>query len=75
MDYQRRFVDAIERLKSEERYRVFADIERDNRKPFADLGYKYHRLVSVNPPRHSRNRRIKLCQTMHATAGGLLVGL
>ena len=29
MDYQRRFVEAIERLKREERYRVFADLERD----------------------------------------------
>jgi 5-aminolevulinate synthase len=29
MDYQRRFVEAIERLRREERYRVFADIERD----------------------------------------------
>jgi 5-aminolevulinate synthase len=29
MDYQRRFVEAIERLKREERYRSFADLERD----------------------------------------------
>ena len=29
MDYQRRFVEAIERLKREERYRVFANLERD----------------------------------------------
>ena len=29
MDYQRRFEDAIKRLKAEERYRVFADLERD----------------------------------------------
>ena len=36
MDYQRRFVEAVERLKHEERYRVFADLERDAaRFPFA----------------------------------------
>ena len=36
MDYQRRFVEAIERLKSEARYRVFIDLERDAaRFPFA----------------------------------------
>ena len=29
MDYQRRFEDAIEQLKREERYRIFADLERD----------------------------------------------
>jgi 5-aminolevulinate synthase len=29
MDYQRRFEDAIERLKAEERYRTFANLERD----------------------------------------------
>ena len=29
MDYQRRFVEAIERLKREERYRSFANLERD----------------------------------------------
>ena len=29
MDYQRRFEEAINRLKAEERYRVFADLERD----------------------------------------------
>jgi 5-aminolevulinate synthase len=29
MDYQRRFEEAIEQLKREERYRVFADLERD----------------------------------------------
>ena len=29
MDYERRFEDAINRLKAEQRYRVFADLERD----------------------------------------------
>jgi 5-aminolevulinate synthase len=29
MDYQRRFEEAIEQLKREERYRIFADLERD----------------------------------------------
>ena len=29
MDYQRRFEDAINRLKAEERYRIFANLERD----------------------------------------------
>jgi 5-aminolevulinate synthase len=29
MDYERRFLDAISRLKAEERYRTFADLERD----------------------------------------------
>src|ERR1700690_3182818 len=29
MDYERRFEDAINRLKAEERYRVFANLERD----------------------------------------------
>ena len=29
MDYQRRFEEAIDQLKREERYRVFADLERD----------------------------------------------
>src|SRR5579871_2276174 len=29
MDYQRRFEDAIQRLKAEERYRTFANLERD----------------------------------------------
>jgi len=29
MDYQRRFQEAIDRLKAEERYRTFADLERD----------------------------------------------
>ncbi len=29
MDYQRRFEEAIEELKQEERYRVFANLERD----------------------------------------------
>ena len=29
MDYERRFEDAIDRLKAEERYRIFANLERD----------------------------------------------
>ena len=29
MDYERRFSDAIDRLKAEERYRTFANLERD----------------------------------------------
>mgnify|MGYP003347594116 FL=1 len=29
MDYQRYFDEAIDRLKAERRYRVFADLERD----------------------------------------------
>ena len=29
MDYERRFEDAIARLKAEERYRIFANLERD----------------------------------------------
>ena len=29
MDYERRFEDAINRLKAEERYRIFANLERD----------------------------------------------
>ena len=29
MTYERRFEDAIDRLKAEERYRVFANLERD----------------------------------------------
>ncbi len=29
MDYERRFSDAIDRLKAEERYRIFANLERD----------------------------------------------
>ncbi|MBV9701964.1 MAG: 5-aminolevulinate synthase, partial [Methylobacteriaceae bacterium] len=29
MDYRRTFVRAIERLNAEQRYRVFADLERD----------------------------------------------
>ena len=29
MDYQRRFAEAIARLKAEERYRIFANLERD----------------------------------------------
>jgi 5-aminolevulinate synthase len=32
MDYERRFQDAIDRLKSEERYRIFANLERDARR-------------------------------------------
>src|SRR5271165_5953530 len=32
MDYERRFQDAISRLKAEERYRIFANIERDARR-------------------------------------------
>ena len=32
MDYQRSFEDAIERLKAEGRYRVFANLERDARR-------------------------------------------
>jgi 5-aminolevulinate synthase len=32
MDYQSRFEDAINRLKAEERYRIFADLERDARR-------------------------------------------
>jgi 5-aminolevulinate synthase len=36
MDYQRRFEDAIEQLKREERYRIFIDLERDaSRYPLA----------------------------------------
>jgi 5-aminolevulinate synthase len=29
MDYERRFEDAVDRLKAEERYRIFADLERE----------------------------------------------
>ena len=29
MNYQRRFEEAIDRLKAEERYRIFANLERD----------------------------------------------
>jgi len=32
MDYERRFEDAITRLKAEERYRIFANLERDARR-------------------------------------------
>jgi 5-aminolevulinate synthase len=32
MDYQRSFEDAISRLRAEERYRIFADLERDARR-------------------------------------------
>ncbi|MBV9289097.1 MAG: 5-aminolevulinate synthase [Hyphomicrobiales bacterium] len=32
MDYERRFADAVDRLKAERRYRVFADLERDARR-------------------------------------------
>ena len=32
MDYERRFSDAIDRLKAEERYRTFANLERDARR-------------------------------------------
>jgi 5-aminolevulinate synthase len=36
MNYERRFVDAIDRLKAERRYRIFANLERDaNRFPIA----------------------------------------
>ena len=36
MDYERRFEEAIDRLKAEERYRIFANLERDaNRFPMA----------------------------------------
>ena len=32
MDYERRFADAVDRLKAERRYRVFVDLERDARR-------------------------------------------
>ena len=51
MDYQRRFNDAIDQLKREERYRIFADLERDaSRFPLAlwrPAGGKTPREVTV----------------------------
>ena len=63
MDYQRRFVEAIERLKREERYRIFANLERDAaRFPHRALApgrrraraARSHRLVLQRLSRHGR---------------------
>ena len=66
MDYQRRFEEAIERLKAEERYRTFANLERDAA-PLphgavapggrGERAARSHRLVLERLSRHGRPSR------------------